>query len=159
LLSIVRYSRKLQCLWRTDPPKLPLCMGKRWFPDYPFSAPSQPRVTDPTKPAPQPTPQPIPPRQLRNHHFKTGLICSHPVPSAPSIEYLPPYPLASPQSSSRLPEFKSRKNKTMATTMQAVVFKGPREVAVEQRPIPKILEATDAVVKVSLTALCGRYVM
>lgn len=41
-------------------------------------------------------------------------------------------------------------------TMRAVVFKGPYEVAVEERPIPKIQEDTDIVVKVAYTALCGR---
>lgn len=39
--------------------------------------------------------------------------------------------------------------------MQAVIFKGPREVAVEERPIPKIKKETDIVVKVIYTALCG----
>lgn len=42
--------------------------------------------------------------------------------------------------------------------MRAVVFKGPYEVVVEERPIPKIQESTDIVVKVGYTALCGRYV-
>lgn len=42
-------------------------------------------------------------------------------------------------------------------TMKSVVFKGPREIAVEDRPIPTIQSDTDVVVKVSLTALCGRY--
>ena len=41
-------------------------------------------------------------------------------------------------------------------TMKAVVFKGPRVVAVEDRPIPKIREQTDIIVKVVYTALCGR---
>lgn len=40
-------------------------------------------------------------------------------------------------------------------TMRAVVFKGPGQVAVEQRPVPKIQEATDIVVKVEYSALCG----
>ncbi|PKY00232.1 threonine dehydrogenase [Aspergillus campestris IBT 28561] len=39
--------------------------------------------------------------------------------------------------------------------MQAVVFKGPLEVALEQRPIPQIQEPTDVIVKVRYTALCG----
>lgn len=43
-----------------------------------------------------------------------------------------------------------------AATMKSVVFKGPREIAVEERPVPKIEADTDVVVKVSLTALCGR---
>lgn len=41
-------------------------------------------------------------------------------------------------------------------TMQAVVFKGKLKVAIEQRPIPKIKDATDIIVKVRYTALCGR---
>lgn len=41
-------------------------------------------------------------------------------------------------------------------TMKAVVFHGPKKVAVEERPIPKIQEPTDIIVKVSYTALCGR---
>ncbi|KAF9890575.1 hypothetical protein FE257_005706 [Aspergillus nanangensis] len=39
--------------------------------------------------------------------------------------------------------------------MQAVVFKGPLEVAVEQRPIPQIQDPTDVILKVRYTALCG----
>lgn len=42
--------------------------------------------------------------------------------------------------------------------MQAVVFKGPLKVALEQRPIPTIQDPTDVIVKVRYTALCGRYV-
>lgn len=45
------------------------------------------------------------------------------------------------------------------TTMRAVIFKGPKEVAVEERPIPKIQDPTDVIVKVGYTALCGRYVL
>lgn len=40
--------------------------------------------------------------------------------------------------------------------MQAVVFHGPYKVAVEQRPIPKVQNPEDIVVKVGYTALCGR---
>ncbi|KPI44358.1 S-(hydroxymethyl)glutathione dehydrogenase [Cyphellophora attinorum] len=40
-------------------------------------------------------------------------------------------------------------------TMQAVVFKGKLKVAIEQRPIPKIKEPGDIIVKVRYTALCG----
>ena len=43
----------------------------------------------------------------------------------------------------------------MTDTMQAVVFKGPLEVALESRPVPQI-ESTDALVAVRYTALCGR---
>lgn len=45
----------------------------------------------------------------------------------------------------------------MARTMKAVVFKGPHKIAVEDRPIPVIVDPTDVVIKVSYTALCGRF--
>lgn len=41
-------------------------------------------------------------------------------------------------------------------TMKAVIFKEPRVVAIEDRPIPKIKESTDVIVRVIYTALCGR---
>jgi len=41
-------------------------------------------------------------------------------------------------------------------TMQAVVFKGKLEIAVERRPIPKIQDPKDIIIKVRYTALCGR---
>ncbi|KAJ5789696.1 Alcohol dehydrogenase superfamily zinc-type [Penicillium psychrosexuale] len=37
----------------------------------------------------------------------------------------------------------------------AVVFHGPYKVAVEQRPIPKVQDPEDVIVKVGYTALCG----
>ncbi|KAJ9625125.1 hypothetical protein H2203_005080 [Taxawa tesnikishii (nom. ined.)] len=40
-------------------------------------------------------------------------------------------------------------------TMKAVVFKGPKKVVIEDRPIPKIKDAGDIIVKVDYTALCG----
>ncbi|KAF1999799.1 GroES-like protein [Amniculicola lignicola CBS 123094] len=40
-------------------------------------------------------------------------------------------------------------------TMKAVVFKGPGKVVVEDRPIPRIKDAGDIIVKVEKTALCG----
>lgn len=42
-----------------------------------------------------------------------------------------------------------------AETMQAVVFKGVRQIAVERRPIPICRNPTDVIVKVHVTALCG----
>lgn len=42
------------------------------------------------------------------------------------------------------------------STMQAVVFKGPLEIALEQKPIPKIQDPGDVILKVRYTALCGR---
>ncbi|EZF29069.1 zinc-type alcohol dehydrogenase-like protein [Trichophyton mentagrophytes] len=45
----------------------------------------------------------------------------------------------------------------MATkdTMNAVVFKGPRQIVIEKRPVPKIRDPQDIIVKVTYTALCG----
>ena len=40
-------------------------------------------------------------------------------------------------------------------TMRAVVFKGTEKVEIEERPIPKIKDATDIIIKVHYTALCG----
>jgi hypothetical protein len=42
------------------------------------------------------------------------------------------------------------------TTMQAVVFKGKLQVALETRPRPQIQDPKDAIVKVRYSALCGR---
>ena len=42
-------------------------------------------------------------------------------------------------------------------TMKAVVFKGTLKVALEDRPIPKIVDPTDIIIKVRYSALCGRY--
>ncbi|KAF2125698.1 GroES-like protein [Dothidotthia symphoricarpi CBS 119687] len=39
--------------------------------------------------------------------------------------------------------------------MKSVVFKAPGKVVIESRPIPKIKEPTDVIVKVDKTALCG----
>jgi threonine dehydrogenase-like Zn-dependent dehydrogenase len=40
--------------------------------------------------------------------------------------------------------------------MRSVVFKGPHQVELEDRPVPQIKEPTDIIVKVKYTALCGR---
>lgn len=42
--------------------------------------------------------------------------------------------------------------------MKAVVFKGVKDVAVEDRPKPTIRDPRDVIVKVRYTALCGRCV-
>jgi len=42
-------------------------------------------------------------------------------------------------------------------TMKAVVFKGTLKVELEDRPIPKIVDPTDIIIKVKYSALCGRY--
>jgi threonine dehydrogenase-like Zn-dependent dehydrogenase len=41
------------------------------------------------------------------------------------------------------------------TTMRAVVYKGPHEVAVEDKPYPKLQTETDCILKVTTSALCG----
>lgn len=43
----------------------------------------------------------------------------------------------------------------MAKTMKAVVFHGTLDVKVEDRPVPEIVDQTDAIIKVSYSALCG----
>jgi hypothetical protein len=58
-----------------------------------------------------------------------------------------------------LVEETSRSSEKMTKTMKAVVFRGPYRIAVEDRPIPEIVEPTDVVIKVSYTALCGRSVL
>ena len=39
--------------------------------------------------------------------------------------------------------------------MKAVVFKGKEHVEIEDRPIPKLKDQTDLIIKVRYTALCG----
>src|SRR5438093_4460651 len=39
--------------------------------------------------------------------------------------------------------------------MRGVVFYGPRDVRFEERESPKIVEPTDAIVRISLTCVCG----
>ena len=40
-------------------------------------------------------------------------------------------------------------------TMRAVVYKGPYEVSVEDKPYPQLQNDTDCVLKVTTSALCG----
>lgn len=39
--------------------------------------------------------------------------------------------------------------------MKAVVYRGPRQVAVEERPDPAIQEPGDAIVRITTTNICG----
>ena len=39
--------------------------------------------------------------------------------------------------------------------MKAVVYKGNGEIALEDRPVPKILDDRDAIIKVTLTTICS----
>ncbi|KAK3987948.1 putative S-glutathione dehydrogenase [Cladorrhinum sp. PSN332] len=43
----------------------------------------------------------------------------------------------------------------LPATMKAVVFHGPKKVAVEDRPVPQLQGPKDVIVKVQATALCG----
>ena len=43
-------------------------------------------------------------------------------------------------------------------SMRAVVLKGVRQIEVENRPVPTIVDDRDMIVKVQLSGLCGRYV-
>lgn len=49
-----------------------------------------------------------------------------------------------------------RRNSKMSKTMKAVVFNGPLDVSLEDRPVPQIKDQTDIIVKVKYSALCGR---
>lgn len=40
-------------------------------------------------------------------------------------------------------------------TMQALVFKGPNQIALETRPRPTLLSSSDALVRITKTTLCG----
>jgi len=40
-------------------------------------------------------------------------------------------------------------------TMKALVFHGPNTLALEERPKPTIMEATDAIVRITTTTICG----
>ncbi|MDA3877970.1 MAG: zinc-dependent alcohol dehydrogenase family protein [Halothiobacillus sp.] len=46
-------------------------------------------------------------------------------------------------------------NKNNTTTMKALVFHGPNKLALEDRPRPTIKEATDAIVRITMTTICG----
>jgi alcohol dehydrogenase len=39
--------------------------------------------------------------------------------------------------------------------MKALVYKGPGQKSLEERPVPKIDAPTDAIVKVTRTTICG----
>lgn len=39
--------------------------------------------------------------------------------------------------------------------MKATILYGPRDVRLEERPEPKILRPTDAIVRLSATCICG----
>jgi len=50
---------------------------------------------------------------------------------------------------------KNTENKSKITTMKALVFHGPNNIALEDKPKPKIILATDALVRITTTTICG----
>ncbi len=46
-------------------------------------------------------------------------------------------------------------NKTPRATMKALVFHAPHNVALEEMPMPTIMHATDAIVRITTTSICG----
>ncbi len=45
--------------------------------------------------------------------------------------------------------------KARPITMQALVYHGPQRLALEERPRPTLREATDAIVRITMTTICG----
>lgn len=43
----------------------------------------------------------------------------------------------------------------MSSTMKAVVYRGANQVGVEERPVPTIVDPTDAIVRLTRTTICG----
>lgn len=43
----------------------------------------------------------------------------------------------------------------MADTMKALVYRGPEQIALEDVPVPKIIEPDDAIIKVTTSTICG----
>ncbi len=43
----------------------------------------------------------------------------------------------------------------MSDTMKALVYRGPEQIALEDVPMPKIIEPDDAIVKVTTSTICG----
>ena len=41
------------------------------------------------------------------------------------------------------------------TTMKAMVYYGANDIRFEERPIPQILQPTDAIIKLSKVTICG----
>jgi alcohol dehydrogenase len=39
--------------------------------------------------------------------------------------------------------------------MKALVYHGPNNILLEDRPKPTIIETTDAIVRISMTTICG----
>src|ERR1700730_7136034 len=54
-----------------------------------------------------------------------------------------------------MPRPAPRARDTVAVTMKAFVYRGPGKKALEERPKPEITAATDAIVKIVKTTICG----
>src|SRR6202041_1947805 len=54
-----------------------------------------------------------------------------------------------------MPRPATRARDTAAVTMKAFVYRGPGKKALEERPKPEITAATDAIVKIVKTTICG----
>jgi len=50
---------------------------------------------------------------------------------------------------------KNTENENNITTMKALVFHGTNNIALEDKPKPTILKATDAIVRITTTTICG----
>jgi len=50
---------------------------------------------------------------------------------------------------------KKTENENNITTMKALVFHGTNNIALENKPKPTILKATDAIVRITTTTICG----
>jgi alcohol dehydrogenase len=46
-------------------------------------------------------------------------------------------------------------NENNITTMKALVYRGPDSLALEDKPKPTIIQATDAIVRITTTTICG----
>jgi hypothetical protein len=75
------------------------------------------------------------------------------IPVAWVQQVLTLYPSASDLQQLPIPNLRFKMSKT---TMKAVVFKEKLVIRIEDRPIPKIIDPTDIIVKVRYSALCGR---
>lgn len=47
----------------------------------------------------------------------------------------------------------------MKTTMKAMTYYGKDDIRFEEIPIPKIIDPTDAIIKLTKTTICGKSVL
>src|SRR4051794_32205771 len=55
----------------------------------------------------------------------------------------------------RVASFAQRRTFTGVQKMKALVYHGPGEKSLDERPLPKLVTATDAIVRVTRTTICG----